>query len=509
MASAALAVDVLAMGADERNIELLGAGRAPAASDGPLAAAVAVCGDSRLEEPFNFHTEACKILGLAVPVALSNLFEYLPVLFLVAAVGHLPHSEEALAATALGRNFFNSWWGIAWGFTSALHTLAPQAEGAGRADLHALHAQRAALILTLLCVPLGLVQVFSGGILRLLGQDPVVSAAAAPFAIRLIPRLFAESYFTILQRVGQAMGHASAVAAVTMIGFVCSALFLWLFIDMWHLGYLGAAWACVAWNGLNTVALAMFLFRQRGPGRGRSLFVPYKPFRDVLSCAGLRETNFAANRPVVCLEWWAIDLGVMLAAGILPDPTLNLGANAVVSSVADLNYMVWLGVQGATSIMVGKHVGSGRPEAARRTIRVAVFLGFLCAGLVSFGLVAGRHAIAASLTESPAVREKAAKVLLVLAVQVFADSTNCVLGGALRGMGRQARGVQSQFCGFVLVGFPVGALLLSQYRDTEFGLECLWIAVICAALTSGICAGVYIARADWDAVLWDARARNE
>mmetsp|Transcript_76485 Transcript_76485/g.247581 ORF Transcript_76485/g.247581 Transcript_76485/m.247581 type:complete len:479 (+) Transcript_76485:97-1533(+) len=364
MASAALAVDVLAMGADERNIELLGAGRAPAASDGPLAAAVAVCGDSRLEEPFNFHTEACKILGLAVPVALSNLFEYLPVLFLVAAVGHLPHSEEALAATALGRNFFNSWWGIAWGFTSALHTLAPQAEGAGRADLHALHAQRAALILTLLCVPLGLVQVFSGGILRLLGQDPVVSAAAAPFATRLIPRLFAESYFTILQRVGQAMGHASAVAAVTMVGCVGSALFLWIFIDVWHLGYLGVAWACVAWNGLNTVALAMFLFRQRGPGRGRSLFVPYKPFRDVVSCAGLREYLSLAvpSTLQVCIEWWALDLGVMLAAGTLPDPTLNLGANAVVSSVAGMNYMVWVGVQCATSIMVGKHVGSGVPR---------------------------------------------------------------------------------------------------------------------------------------------------
>mmetsp|Transcript_145569 Transcript_145569/g.466559 ORF Transcript_145569/g.466559 Transcript_145569/m.466559 type:complete len:80 (+) Transcript_145569:1264-1503(+) len=79
----------------------------------------------------------------------------------------------------------------------------------------------------------------------------------------------------------------------------------------------------------------------------------------------------------------------------------------------------------------------------------------------------------------------------------------------MRGMGRQTRGVQFQFCGFVLVGFPVGALLLSRYHDTKYGLECLWIAVICATLTSGVCGGVYIACADWDAVLQDARTRNE
>lgn len=424
---------------------------------------------------------------------------------------HIATTRLDLAATALGRNYFNAFWSVAWGFTAALHTLAPQAEGAGRGDLHALHCQRAVLVVSVLCVPLAVAQGASGGILAAMGQDPVVSRAAGPFAARLIPRLFAEGYFTILQRIGQAMGHASAVAALTMVGCFGSVFFLWLFIHALGLGYLGAAWACCAWNALNMCALALFLFLQPGPGRGRSLFVPYKPCRQVFSWSGLREYVALAVPSTLqaCLEWWAIDLGVMLAAGVLPNPDLNLGANAVVAAIADTCYMVWSGVQAATSIAVGKHVGAGRVRAAKRTIRIAILLGLLCAGMASLSLLLGRHAIAAALTSSEDVRRKAADALVVLAVLVFVDCINCVLGGALRGMGRQTRGVCFQFVGFYLVGFPVGALLLLQFgRTTSIGLECLWAAVVCAALTSAGCAAVYIARADWAAIVREARERN-
>ncbi|CAE8631036.1 unnamed protein product, partial [Polarella glacialis] len=437
-------------------------------------------------------------------------FEYLPVLFLIASVGHLPHSQQDFAASALGRNFFNSSWSIAWGFTAALHTLAPQAEGAGRSDLHALNAQRAFWIVTVVCVPLALLQGVSAKVLTFLGQDPALCALAQPFAIRLIPRLFVEGYFTILQRMGQAMGHASAVAALTFVGCAGAPIFLWLFVDQLGLGYLGAAWACTAWTVVNMFALAIFMFLQRGPGRGRSLFVPYKPFRHVFSWQGFREYLELAIPSTLhaCLEWWAMDLGVMLAAGLLLHPDLNLGANAVVSCVADICYMMWLGVQGATSIAVGTHIGAGRAKAAQRTIRISVMMGLCGAAVVSLGIILGRHTIAAALDESPDVQAKAADAMLVLAVHVFPDSVNCVLGGALRGMGRQSRGVQFQFAGFYLLGMPLCVLLLHQYRADPFGLASLWLAVVCAVTTSSLCCAVYISRADWDSVISEARARN-
>lgn len=475
-----------------------------------LSTSATVCENVEIEARLSFWQEARQIFVLAAPVTLCNLFEYLPVVFLVTAVGHLSHSQEALAATVLGRNFFNACWGVAWGFTSALHTLAPQAEGAGRRDLHALNCQRAVWITSLVCLPLALLQFSSGNVLRLLGQDATLSAAAQPFAMRLVPRLFAEGYFTILQRMGQAMGHASAVALVALFGCLAAAVFLGLFVDMFDLGYLGAAWACTGWNTLNMCTLASFLFMQTGAGRGRSLFKPYKPCRRIFSMSGLREYLALAVPSTLqaCLEWWAIDLGVMLAAGALPDPDLNLGAQAVVASIADLCYMVWLGVQGATSITVGRHVGAKRARAAQRSIRIAVVLGLMCATVVSMVLLVGRRWITRCLTTSPAVQAKSSSVLLVLAVHVFPDCINCVLGGALRGMGRQVRGVQFQFSGFYLVGLPIVVVVLLGLRNSEGALELLWIAVIASAVTSAACAALFISRADWTAILDESEARN-
>merc|ERR1712203_311452 len=93
----------------------------------------------------------------------------------------------------------------------------------------------------------------------------------------------------------------------------------------------------------------------------------------------------------------------------------------------------------------------------------------MCAGVGCLALLWGRHAIAAALTDSPDVQDKAANVLVVLAVHVFADSTNCILGGVLRGMGRQSQGMRFQFAGFYVVGIPVAALLMLLYRKTSFG----------------------------------------
>merc|ERR1712203_1279646 len=115
----------------------------------------------------------------------------------------------------------------------------------------------------------------------------------------------------------------------------------------------------------------------------------------------------------VCFEAWVIEVGVMLAAGTLPDADLNLGANGAVAVVDRMLSIVWLGMQGATSIAVGKHVGAGRPDAAKRTIRVAIVLGWMCAGVGCLALLWGRHLVAAALTDSEDVQDKAANVLVV------------------------------------------------------------------------------------------------
>eukprot|EP00928_Gymnodinium_smaydae_P059024 TRINITY_DN4225_c0_g2_i1.p1 TRINITY_DN4225_c0_g2~~TRINITY_DN4225_c0_g2_i1.p1 ORF type:complete len:504 (+),score=54.58 TRINITY_DN4225_c0_g2_i1:52-1563(+) len=453
--------------------------------------------------------EALRIVRLAVPAVLTFLFSYLPTLFLVYAVGHLPDAQKDLAATALGRNFFSSSRAIVWGVTSALQTLAPQAEGAGRADLHALHCQRAALVVSTISIPLATIQFFSGDILKMLGEDATISDAAEPFAIRLIPRLYVEGYYSILLRIAQAMGFANGVAVLTSMGCLGAAVFLWLFIGVFGLGYLGAAWACVAWNVFNLATLVGFMFTRNDSCR--KLLWPYSPWERVCHVAGLWEYITLAVPSMLqsCLEFWAVDLGVMLAAGRLPDPDLNLAANSIVASIFDLTRMVWIGIQSATSIEVGKYVGAGDSRGAQRSIRMACCVGLVSASVMSGILFFGRHSIAAAFSTSSALQDTVATTLIVLSFNAFADCLNCTLGGVLRGIGRQSKGVLFQVVGFYLVGFPLGALLVTKYGHRSFGLNCLWVAVACSALTSMVCSAVHIMRADWLAILEESRLRNE
>ena len=76
-----------------------------------------------------------ELLGIAVPTALGNLCEYLPVAIGMAIVGRR-EGADALAAVALARAYFNvTAMAVGFGLVSALRTLCPQAVGAGRPEL--------------------------------------------------------------------------------------------------------------------------------------------------------------------------------------------------------------------------------------------------------------------------------------------------------------------------------------------------------------------------------------
>jgi MATE family multidrug resistance protein len=123
-----------------------------------------------------------EFLRLAVPTALGNGFEYLPVCFGMAMVGHF-EGPEALAAVALARAYFNvSAMAVGFGLLSALRTLCPQAVGAGRPELCATYVQRAALVVIAGGIPCCAAQFVSGAVLRAVGQPARLASLAQPCA---------------------------------------------------------------------------------------------------------------------------------------------------------------------------------------------------------------------------------------------------------------------------------------------------------------------------------------
>ena len=95
----------------------------------------------------SLRQEAWQLTKLAVPPAVANLCEYLPVSFAMWFVGRSRAADAGLDldAMSLGRSYFNvTCFSVSYGLISAMRTLCPQAVGAGKGrELHGLYAQRA------------------------------------------------------------------------------------------------------------------------------------------------------------------------------------------------------------------------------------------------------------------------------------------------------------------------------------------------------------------------------
>ena len=106
-----------------------------------------------------------EVLALAVPTALGNALEYLPVTFALIIIGQIDDKDSetggmALSAVTLARSFFNATaMAPSFGLMSALRALCPQAVGAGRPELCALYIQRACVLILLAAPPLCAAQV--------------------------------------------------------------------------------------------------------------------------------------------------------------------------------------------------------------------------------------------------------------------------------------------------------------------------------------------------------------
>jgi len=377
-------------------------------------------------------------------------------------------------------------------------------------DLHALHCQRAFLVITAACIPLYLLSLISSPLLQAIGEDRTICIAAQPFIVCLGLRLFVEGYFTILQRMGQAMGYASVMSILTMVTCLLAPIFLWVFMKVAGLGYIGAAWGADAWYAVNLLFLIAFLLAKKSPGRGRSLFIPYQPLSEVFSIQGLREYLSLALPATleVCFQRFFVDFCVMWAAGLLPDPAVNLGANAVVQVVDDSLYMIWGGLQAAMSIHVGRYVGAGNARKAKRVICLTICAGLAVAVLMVMLLMLAPWEIAGMLTESDEVKSRAALCLRLLAVFIVFEATGSMLSGALRGIGRQKRAAQFQLIGFYGVGLPLGVIWMLTKKNDVWGLVWLWAVVGSAVTVCVICNAIYILRLDWQLVLIEARERN-
>jgi MATE family multidrug resistance protein len=416
------------------------------------------------------------MLGLAAPLALTEL-GWLSMNFVdTIVVGHLPDSATAIGAVSVGTILFYCVAIFGSNLMLGLDTLVSQAFGAGRLE----ECHRAffnALYLALVSSPALMIFILVWlPFLDRLGIAPPVVQLTIPFLKALTWSTLPLALYFVLRRYLQAMGIVKPVAFALVSANLVNLLGNWVFV-YGHLGFrafgvVGSGWSTFVSRVYMVAFLVVAVFyydRKRSSGLWlASRRVEMKLIRELLRLGLPAAVQFL-------LEISAFTAATVLIARLGAVP---LAGHQIALNVAGLTFMVPLGVASAAAVRVGQAIGSRDISGAVRSGWMAILLCVafeFCSALV---LICFPGAIA-RIYSSELLVIRAGTVLLIVAgvFQVF-DGLQVVIAGALRGAGNTRTPMLVHLLGYWIIGVPLGAALCFK---VGWGATGFWIG-LCVAL---------------------------
>ncbi len=245
--------------------------------------------------------------------------------------------------------------------------------------------------------------------------------------------------FSVFKLVGTAFGQfliavdrPRAVMAASIIGVSVNAVAAWLLI-FGHGGFreggvIGAAWAQNVGTFVEMACLIGFALL---PGVRRKYGLwHWRPRRHELLT--LLKVGMPSGVQIVAdvLAWSAFQMWVM---GVFS--TEAMAANVFVFRYMSVSFMPAFGISVAVTALVGRYIGEGRIDIARKRAH----LGFALAGayMIACGVFffVGRNRLMGLFTTEPTVLSSGATLLVFAAIYQCFDAMYIIYNGALRGAG--------------------------------------------------------------------------
>lgn len=407
-------------------------------------------------------------------------------------IGHVG-GRHALAAVGLG-NMMQNCFGlsIGMGICSAIDTLASQAHGAGKHRAAVLVYQRAMVISSLQMVWILPVMFLSESWLVAIGQDPTVAKLAGEYNKTAVFFLIPYFLSTGLRRLLSAFLRPRGAAMVGIITAVLHIFWATLFVYVLKLGNAGLGLANgVSWTTRTVLLLLYACYHAPDMGiRRRWLFTlekeAFREWRDFMKVAfpALLQT---------CGEWWFFEICALLVGYFGP---VALAAHTSTMNAVTLCFMVPLAISSAGSALVGNALGSGQPALARMTSWAVPAFSFLSWGLVFAPVLSlGRSWVAAAYTHDQDVKTLMMTLLCIYAVVGCFDSTQTVMGGVCRGLGKMQASSAIYLTAFYAVMLPAALLFAFPLKGGVVGL---WWAMGTGTAAAAVSFTVLIHRCDFE-----------
>ena len=349
------------------------------------------------------------------------------------------------------------------GFASALDMLCSQAFGR---DPHgsevAEWTQLGIALCVAICVPFAFLFWHSAPLIAaVFGAEYALPASR--YLAHVIPFLFVASVCACIVKSLQAQHRSDIPLKSTSVAAFVTVASSWVLVRKFELA--GAAWSMNLGPITQLILLAVqcqcddTVLLRRTPWFPRwrvSAVFTWERIRQYLSI------GFYASI-AVCSEWWCFEILMIIAARL---GHRHFAAYEILISVTVLCFSFAAGVGVAASSFVGKFLGEGKPLHAFVYARTCLVWSGIFAITSATSVAVFHKAVFGAFTRDAQVIEDLKGVLGIFYIFHFCDNMQFVIGGVLRGAGRQALTATIVLCSLWLVGLPC-AFVLSTVMHME------------------------------------------
>lgn len=444
--------------------------------------------------------EAKNQILFSLPMIVVTSCFYFINLVSVMFAGHLGKIE--LAAS----NLANSWavvTGLSFmiGLSGALETLCGQGYGAKMYRMMGIHLQTSCIISFIFSTIIAIIWWNSDTILILLHQDPDIARKAGEFLKFLIPELLA---YGLLQNILRFLQAQSIIMPLVMCSMGCLVVHIGIAYGLVHwtsLGFYGAPLAASISIWMSVLALGVYvLYSERFSLIWRD-GLSFEPFHYITINLKLALPSAA----MVCLEYWAFELLVLLA-GLMPNSQTTTSLIAMSVNTEAIAYTISYGLSAAASTRVANELGAGNINKAKHAMVVTLKLCVLLALLVDLALCFGHDIWAGLFSDNTEIINEFATMTPLLLISFVFDFFQGILSGVARGCGWQHLAMCINLATFYFIGMPIAGLLAFKLNLHAQGL---WMGLICGIACQSLGLLLLTLLIKWDKVEASIKSNKE
>jgi len=317
------------------------------------------------------------------------------------------------------------------------------------------------------------------------GQEPEVVACARPYYTLIVLSIVPFLLFCFFKQFLEGLGNTFVAMMITLGCNLFNIFLNWIFIyGHWGLepmGAEGAGWAsfiarclmpvcfliamlCKADWRRYIMALRGWLVTRREVGHLMAIGTP-------IGLQSFAEA-FLFTASFVIIGWISKEA---------------LAAHHIANQMADLTFMLALGIGSATTIRVSHQLGKGDLHAVRMASHASVHLCLIMNTIGAAIMILGRNHIPYIFTDDPEVVPIASTLLIIAGTLQYVDGLQCIGAAMLRGIQDVRVPMRIALFAYIAVALPLGIYLTFYYPlplqgagGPGLGAKGMWIAFVIA-----------------------------